>query len=254
MNQFIHKPFFVLGIGLFFFISQTRCFGQDDIVDRVIAVYGTAKLKSAQASFDFRDHAYQYKRDNGQFTYTRMGKNRDGSPVRDIYSNDGLVRYVGDTLVSLTEKRRKAYANSVNSVIYFAFLPLWLKDPAVILQDKGTSKIKGREYHKIKVTFGQEDGGDDFEDIFYYWFDVKDLSMDYLAYKYKTGKGGMRFREAYNIRKVNGVTIQDYHNFRPKLKGSVPFDLIEKAFENGQLEELSIIELKNVKIKAIPKT
>ncbi len=78
--------------------------------------------------------------------------------------------------------------------------------------------------------------------------------MDYLAYKYFTGKGGMRFREAYNQRTVNGVTIQDYRNLQPKIKDGVPFGQIEKAFENGKLEELSIIELKNVKIKAIPKS
>jgi hypothetical protein len=64
----------------------------------------------------------------------------------------------------------------------------------------------------------------------------------------------MRFREAYNQRTVNGVTIQDYRNLQPKIKDGVPFGQIEKAFENGKLEELSIIELKNVKIKAIPKS
>lgn len=73
--------------------------------------------------------------------------------------------------------------------MYFAFLPLWLKDPAVIVEDQGRSVIKGKEYHKIRITFEQEGGGDDFEDVFLYWFDVKDYSMDYLAYKYFTGKG-----------------------------------------------------------------
>ncbi|CAN0376390.1 unnamed protein product, partial [Scytosiphon promiscuus] len=163
-------------------------------------------------------------------------------------------RHVADTLVYLTEKRKNAYTNSVNSVIYFAFLPLWLKDPAVILEDQGRSVIKGKEYHKILVTFKQEGGGDDFEDVFLYWFDVEDYSMDYLAYKYFTGKGGMRFREAYNTRKVNGVLLQDYRNLQPKIEGGIDFDEIEKAFENDQLEELSLIILKNVKIKKIPKT
>ena len=38
------------------------------------------------------------------------------------------------------------------------------------------------------------------------------------------------------------------------IKDGVPFGQIEKAFENGKLEELSIIELKNVKISILPKT
>ena len=58
----------------------------------------------------------------------------------------------------------------------------------------------------------------------------------------------MRFREAYNVRKANGVTIQDYRNFKPKIRDSFSFNHIEKAFAQGHLEILSEIELKNVKI------
>ena len=45
--------------------------------------------------------------------------------------------------------------------MYFAFLPLWLKDPAVIVEDQGRSLIKGKEYYKIRITFKQEGGGDE---------------------------------------------------------------------------------------------
>ena len=69
-----------------------------------------------------------------------------------------------------------------------------------------------------------------------------------------TGKGGMRFRVAFNQRTINGVRIQDYRNLQPRIMDGVNFDQIENAFEKGELEELSLIELKNVKIKTIPKT
>ena len=248
MKAFRRKLLFSLLILPFLSLAQER------IVDKAIEVSGMEKMKNAEASFTFRKHTYSYKRQNGQFTYTRIGKNRDSSLVRDIYTNKGFTRYIDETMASITEERKNAYTNSVNSVMYFAFLPLWLKDPAVILKDLGKSSIKGKEYHKIRVTFQQEGGGDDFEDVFLYWFDVEDYSMDYLAYKYFTGKGGMRFREAYNQRTVDGITLQDYRNLQPKIKDGVPFEQIEKAFENGKLEELSIIELKNMKIKTIPKT
>ncbi len=227
--------------------------GQQDIIDRAVEVSGMEKMRNAEATFTFRKHTYGYKRQNGQFTYTRIGKNKDNSPVRDVYSNKGFTRYIDDTVVNLTEKRKNAYTNSVNSVMYFAFLPLWLKDPAVILKDMGRSKIKDKEYYKIRVTFQQEGGGADFEDVFLYWFDVEDYSMDYLAYKYFTDEGGMRFRVAFNQRKINGVLIQDYRNLQPKIKDGINFDEIENAFQKGKLEELSLIELKNVKIETIPK-
>lgn len=220
--------------------------GQKSIVDKAIEASGMEKMRNAEASFTFRDYNYKYERQNGRFTYTRIGKNKDSTLVRDVYSNDGFTRYVSDTVANLTEKRKKVYVNSVNSVIYFAFLPLWLQDSAVVLENKGKGIIKGKVYHKVRVTFQQEGGGDDFEDVFYYWFDVKEYSMDYMAYKYNTGKGGMRFREAYNRRKIEGVIIQDYRNFKPKIKGSVVFDKIEEAFKNDKLEVLLFIELKNV--------
>jgi len=253
MKQINHKLPLSSILVIIFILSFNLSIAQENIVDKAIEVSGMKKMRNAEASFTFREHTYEYKRQTGHFTYTRIGKNRDSSLVRDVYTYKGFSRHVADTVVNLTEKRKNAYTNSVNSVMYFAFLPLWLKDPAVVLENKGTAFIKGKEYHKIRVTFKKEAGGDDFEDVFLYWFDVADYTMDYLAYKYFTGKGGMRFREAFNQRTVDGVTLQDYRNMQPKIKDGIPFEQIEKAFENNELEELSIIELENVKIKRVPK-
>tara|TARA_R110002126_G_scaffold289537_1_gene444649 strand:+ start:16686 stop:17498 length:813 start_codon:yes stop_codon:yes gene_type:complete len=254
MKQINHKlSLFSIPVSAFI-LSFNLSIAQENIVDKAIEVSGMKKMRNAEASFTFREHTYEYKRQTGHFTYTRIGKNRDSSLVRDVYTYKGFSRHVADTVVNLTEKRKNAYTNSVNSVMYFAFLPLWLKDPAVILKDMGKSKIKSKEYYKIRVTFQQEGGGTDFEDVFLYWFDVEDYSMDYLAYNYFTGKGGMRFRVAFNQRTINGVRIQDYRNLQPRIMDGVNFDQIENAFEKGELEELSLIELKNVKIKTIPKT
>jgi len=88
--------------------------------------------------------------------------------VRDVYTNKDFTRYVAEIVVNRAEKNRNAYTNSVNSVMYFAFLPLGLKDPADILEDKGKSVIKGKEYYNIRVTFQQKVGGEDFENMFLY--------------------------------------------------------------------------------------
>ncbi|MEQ9008947.1 MAG: DUF6503 family protein, partial [Ekhidna sp.] len=115
---------------------------------------------------------------------------------------------------------------------------------------EGTIKINDKNYHKIKVTFNQEGGGEDFDDIFYYWFDAEDYSMDYLAYSYvEEDEGrGLRFRVAYNSWKINGVTIKDYKNLKPKIKDSVPLEVFDRAYMDGKLIELSLIELKNMSI------
>lgn len=240
---------------LLFLLAMLSCSKSptaQEIVDRAIKVSGTDKLDHAEASFTFRDKKYEYKRNGGSYTYTRIQTDSTGAMIKDVLTNDGLTRYVADTLATITEKKRNAYANSVNSVIYFAFLPRWLNDGAANKTYLGLVTIKGKEFHKVQVTFEEEGGGKDFEDVFYYWFDKEDYSMDYLAYKYKTDGGGMRFRSAYNSRQINGITILDYYNLKPKTKGSIPFENIGEAFDKDELVQLSTIDLEDVEIVLNP--
>ncbi|WP_425392032.1 DUF6503 family protein [Ekhidna sp.] len=221
-----------------------------EVVDRAIEAAGVKKLVNAEASLTFRDIDYTYSMRDGNFIYSRIQYDSIGNQVKDVLDNEGLFRYVNDSLINLGEEKRAAYTSSVNSVIYFAFLPFRLNDAAVNKSYAGVVEINDKSYHKIKVTFDAKGGGEDFEDVFYYWFDTEDYSMDYLAYSYNEedeGKG-MRFRVAYNPRKVNGVTIQNYRNLKPKVKDSVPLEQIDRAYIDGKLEELSLIELEDVVI------
>lgn len=88
------------------------------------------------------------------------------------------------------------YYNSVNSVHYFAYLPQGLNDKAVQKELLGEVVLKGEPYYKVRVTFAQEGGGNDYEDVFIYWFHKQKFTMDYLAYEFHVDGGGMRFREA----------------------------------------------------------
>ena len=113
---------------------------------------------------------------------------------------------------------------------------------------KGEKDIKGKTYLEVQVTFKKENGGEDFDDIFLYWFDKEDQSLDYLAYLYHTDDGGIRFRETINQREVNGSIIQDYINFKPENK-NIDINTIREIYNNGKLIELSRIINENVIIK-----
>ncbi|GAB4243357.1 MAG: hypothetical protein Tsb0034_21200 [Ekhidna sp.] len=219
------------------------------IVDKAIEATGVDKLRNASASFTFRDIQYRYSFKNGAYEYVRIQKDSLENEVKDVLTNAGLTRYINSTETKIDDERRVAYTSSVNSVIYFAFLPMSLNDAAVNMTYIDKVEIEGKAYHKIKVTFDAEGGGEDYEDVFYYWFDTEDYSMDYLAYSYneKDGKG-IRFRVAYNQREVNGVVIQDYKNLKPKVENSVELEAIDEAYLNGELEQLSLIELEDVDI------
>ncbi|MEP1033030.1 DUF6503 family protein [Ekhidna sp.] len=220
-----------------------------EVVDEAIVISGTQKMSNASASFTFRKIKYEYAAENGRYAYTRIQTDSAKNEIKDVLTNDGLERYINNEKIQITDEKRTAYTSSVNSVIYFAFLPSSLNDPAVNKTLLGTVEIDGKSYFKIMVTFDVEGGGEDYEDVFYYWFDTEDYSMDYLAYSYNEDDGqGIRFRVAYNARKVNGVVMQDYRNLKPTLKNSVPLEEIDQAYQDGKLEELSLIELEDVVI------
>lgn len=210
------------------------------IVDKAISFHGMENLGDAEFSLNFRDMHYTYSLHNGMYEYTRTQTDSIDQEVTDVLKNEGLVRYIDGDTVQIEEEKRAAYARSVNSVIYFFRLPYGLNDNAVVKQYQGTTTIKGKEYHEVRVTFEQSGGGEDFDDVFLYWFDTEDYSMDYLAYLYHTDGGGMRFREAINQRRVSGVLIQDYINFKPEDE-SMDINNISELYENGELEELSRI-------------
>lgn len=218
-----------------------------NIIHKSIIGTGLDNLKPGKSSFEFRNKYYTYSyTQGGKFLYTRSQTDSSGNTIKDELSNNGLIRSINDTIINLNAEDEQKYSNSINSVIYFAFLPLWLEDDAVIASYLGTEEINHIQYFKIKVEFQEEGGGEDFNDRFIYWFNPNDNSVDFLAYQYFTNEGGMRFREAYNPQLVNGVLFQDYYNYKPS--SEIQLTDIAKAYQNNELELLSEIKLENPQV------
>jgi uncharacterized protein DUF6503 len=217
------------------------------IIDAAIAISGGEKYNHSTIEFDFRDRHYRSQRNGGTFSYERIFKVGD-STVHDYVTNQGFERKINEQVAEVADTMKVKYTSSVNSVIYFALLPYALNDAAVIKTFLGEAVIDQKEYYKVKVTFQQDGGGEDFEDEFIYWFDKNDFTIGYMAYSYEETDGvGLRFRKAYNPRKVNGILFLDYTNFKPK--SEVNLDSMEDLFKKGELEELSKIELINIQVQ-----
>lgn len=217
-----------------------------EVVDRAIETHGGRAYDHAHFRFRFRDRIYSWYRDGRRYEYRRIFTDTTGQTITDILNNQGFTRLVEGQPVELPEERSNAFTNSVNSVIYFAVLPYRLNDEAVRKEYLGETMIKGEPYHKVKVTFAQEGGGEDFEDEYIYWFHRDDYTMDYLAYSYHTEGGGMRFREAYNPRRIGGIRWQDYINYKPATSDA-QLEELDELYEQGQLEEISRIELEDIR-------
>lgn len=229
--------------------SETTAAGEQAqaIVDKAIEAHGGKNFQELQVAFDFRNRHYTAERKGGLYTYTRSFTDSTGQ-VKDILTNRGFVRKVNGQEVTLPKNREQAFSESVNSVIYFALLPYGLNDPAVQKAYLGKTTIRQQPYHKIKITFAQEGGGVDYEDEFVFWIHEKTYLVDYLAYSYHTNEVGLRFREAYNSQLVGGIRFQQYINYKPADQ-QIAVTELDKLFEAGKLEELSRIELENIRVK-----
>lgn len=216
-----------------------------EIIDQAMERHGSNKLRRGTLAFDFRDYHYTVQRDGGTYEYKREFTDTSGQQIMDILTNDSFVRMVNGEEVALTEKQRNSYSNSVNSVIYFATLPLSLNDPAVQKEYLGETTIKGEPYEKIRVTFRQDGGGEDFQDEYIYWIHRDEHTIDYLAYNYETNGGGARFRQAYNVREIDGVVFQDYYNLKP-VPETMQVATFDSLFSIGIMEQVSVIETADV--------
>lgn len=217
-----------------------------EIVDMAIEVSGGELYKNHSTGFAFRDKTYHSKNENGKIVLDRISVT-DSVTIRDVKNGNDYERYFNDSLVAVPDSMAVRYANSVNSVHYFARLPYGLNDGAVNKELLGKETIGGKEYYKIKVTFDQKGGGDDFDDTYLYWIDIENFKIDYLAYDFHVNGGGQRFRKAYNERYVNGIRFVDYENYKPKSEGS---DILEigKLYDKGELELLSKVELTDIQV------
>lgn len=219
------------------------------IIDKTIDYSGADKVANSEISFNFRDKSYHATRKNGSF---KLFRNiiKDSIAIDEVVTNKGYERLINAQEVKVADTMVSKYSNSINSVHYFSVLPFGLNDKAVNKKLLKSSTIKGKDYYKIEVTFSENGGGEDFEDVFIYWVGKDDFLVDYLAYSYHTNNGGKRFRVLKEQCVKNGIRFVDYHNYKP-LNKDISLVNIDKAFENNQLKKLSEIVLKNIEVKIL---
>lgn len=218
-----------------------------DIVAEAIRTHGGDRFERVEVTFGFRGADFRVLRDRGRFLYERRYTDPEGRQVREGMENSGTWREVEGERVTLPPDEQGRVETAVNSVVYFGFLPFRLDDPAVVLREMEEEEVDGELYRRVEVTFREEDGGDDWEDRFVYWFHATDHTLDYLAYRYFRGEGGTRFRRAVNRRTVGGILVQDYENYAP-LDDIGDIADFHRMMEEGGLRLLSMVELDDVEV------
>lgn len=215
----------------------------DSIIQKVIEAHGGELFENANYTFTFRGKTYQFQNDKKNYIYSVETKRND-SIIKDVLTNENFKRYINNVLQKLNDEEVKKYSEAINSVIYFATLPYKLNDASVNKKFIEERTIKNKKYDVIEVTFNPEGGGKDHEDEFYYWINKQTNKIDYIAYNYKVNEGGVRFREAFNTRVVDGITFQDYVNYEAPL--GTPLKQLPVLFQEDKLKELSKILTEDV--------
>lgn len=221
-----------------------------EIVDASIKSSGGEIIANSDIQFKFRDLYYNASRHNETRTLERC-IDPECQAQRDVIEEDGsFLRFRESVPVQVLDSMKNLYANSINSVHYFSVLPYGLNDGAVYKSLIDESMVKGEPYYRIKVTFTEDGGGEDFQDEYIYWIHKNNHKVDYLAYNYQTSEGGTRFREAYNERIIDGIRFVDYRNYKPD-EQFPPLTSLDSLFENKKLNLLSTIELENIAVTSL---
>ena len=222
--------------------SEEKKLTAQEIIDKSIAYSGVDKVANSEITFNFRDKIYTAYRNNGDYKLIR-----EHDSIIDGLTNKGFQRFINFKEQNLSKKDALKYGNSVNSVHYFSVLPFGLNDKAVRKKLLPSTTLNNKEYYKVEITFSEDGGGEDFEDVFIYWVGKEDFLVDYLAYSYHTNGGGKRFRVLKEQCVKNGIRFVDYHNYKP-LDKSVSLINIDKAFEKNLLKKVSEIVLKDIQV------
>lgn len=244
------RCFFLLSIFILFSCSSSnKKLTAQQIIDKTILASGADLVENSVISFDFRDKNYKATRNNGKFSLTRT-RIIDSVSIKDVISNNGFQRFINNKNIEVLDSMAVKYANSVNSVHYFSVLPFGLNDRAVNKKLLPEVSINGKEYYKIEISFSQDGGGEDFEDVFIYWIDKNSFLIDYLAYKFHVNGGGVRFRELKEQCFKNGIRFVDYNNYKPDNKEIKITDL-DIEYEKNQLNKVSEIILANIEVELL---
>lgn len=217
----------------------------EQMVKKTITAHGGALYDQASYSFVFRKNNYHFTNDGPSYRYEVQSKDKKGNLIKDVIVNGDFTRFINKKEVVLSELDIAKYKGALNSVIYFATLPHKLSDAAVNRSYQGTTTIKGEDYEVIKIYFDEKGGGEDHDDTYFYWINTQTHKVDYLAYNYTVNGGGARFRSFYNRRIVDGITFQDYINWKAPKDAALAS--LPQLFENNQLKELSKIETEQIK-------
>ena len=212
------------------------------LVARAFDAHGADRLRETCLEFTFRGTPYRVVRSGGEFRYERVSND-----LVEVLSNEGFTVLKDGVPVSLSEKERSGGRQSINSVVYFASLPLSLRDPGVHVRALPNQSVKGTELNVVEVRFEKAGGGDFPDDVFRYWLHPETGLIEYLGYRTTAGGGRVRFRTLVDRQRVDGVVFSNWENYGLS-DPAIPLEELPARWLTGRLPKISEVILDEIKI------
>lgn len=220
--------------------NKSSALSVDEIIQFAIQKSGTEQFINSKVQFKFRGKTYTSIPTCKGFKYSREYKIEDNKIKDELYQNK-FQRRINNTKIEVSDSLAFIYSESINSVFYFVQLPYRLQDNAVNKELIGVESDSLNEFYKIKVDFKQEGGGEDFEDVYFYWINTTTFQIEYLAYSFQVNGGGIRFRKVIDSEKINSIQFLTFENYQPKENNLLLQNSLTN-FKDNKYELLSLIE------------
>lgn len=108
--------------------------------------------------------------------------------------------------------------------------------------------IENKIFYKVEMVLPPKKLNDSNQSVVQYWINRNDFSLGYVSCsQIENRKTILHFLKTVNPRKVNNLRFYDYVDHQPK-DSSVQMGDLELLFTKGELQELGVIELKNINV------
>jgi hypothetical protein len=233
-------------------VAQSIAFHGGDLYDHADIAF---TIVSKSGAFDAEVH-----QDGGMYRYAVTSETEAGRRTV-IATNDDVTVLLDGVAQPVPADRVQRLRDFVSARIYFPLLPYRLADPSVRQEDLGierwpTVDDEGgpgdgeRRLHKVKVTFAAG-SSTDAHDEYLYWFDPETGRLEQLAYSYT---GGVRFRRAFNFRRVGGILFSDQQNVGIDWEDeadAVSVDAITPELVSSAMRQVSTVRIEDLSVQPI---